>query len=242
MADYDKDYSKERYGALGGQKILEEENMHYKDMLESLGAEEGDRILELGSNDALLSEYLSEWYEMHAADVERNALTKAREENRSEEQYQVDGHRLPFVEDSFDYVIMPRMLHLDVVDEPTVIEEASRVAKEGMAFDTFSRVSGRMLYNPVMHKLNDRMPESSLSSKAEIQGSKSVEGWLEEYDESEIEMFSDFFIPFGAYKKSDNKKWVDFANGVNEAFEIWGKSDIPDPNSVIYTSVNLGNL
>lgn len=242
MADYDEDYSKKRYGALGGQMILEEENQHYKEMLEGLGAEEGDRILELGSNDALLSEYLSEWYEMHAADVERKALSKARADERSEEQYQIDGHRLPFQEDSFDYVVMPRMLHLEVVDEPEVIEEATRIAEDGIAFDTFSRFSGRALYNPVMHRLNDRMPESSLSSKAKIQGIGPVDGWLEEHEEDQIEMFSDFFIPFGAYKKSNNEAWVNLVHGVNELFEEWGRSDIPDPNSVIYTSIDLSEF
>lgn len=238
MADYDEDYSTERYGALGGQKILEKENQHYREMLEGLGAEEGDRVLELGSNDALKSDYLSNWYEMHAADVEMNALLKARENNRSEAQYQVDAHRLPFQEDSFDYVIMPRMLHLDVIDEPQVLEEASRVAEKGMAFDTFSRSSTRF-HNPVMHIINDDMPKSNLSSKAEIQGYGPVDGWLNDVEHADTETFSDFFIPFGAYKKSDNETWVNFAHGVNEKFEDWGRSHIPDPNSVIYTSVNL---
>ena len=241
MPDYDKDYSKERYGALGGRKILEKENQHYREMLEELGAEEGDRVLELGSNDALKSEYLSDWYEMHAADVEMNALVKARENERSEAQYQVDAHRLPFQEDSFDYVIMPRMLHLDVVDEAQVLEEASRVAERGIAFDTFSRGSARF-HNPFMHLASDRMPKSNLSSKAEIHGYGPVDGCLDDIDYKDTETFSDFFIPFGAYKKSDNESWVNFAHEVNEKFEEWGKNSLPDPNSVIYTAVDLENL
>ena len=238
MADYDGDYSEERYGALGGQKILEKENQHYRDILEELGAEEGDRVLELGSNDAMTSEYLSDWYDMHAADVEMNALLKARENGRAEQQYQVDGHRLPFQEDSFDYVIMPRMLHLDVVDEPQVLEEAARVAEKGMAFDSFSRSSTR-IHNPVMHIINDDMPKSNLSSKAEIHGYGAMDGWLDGVEYEDTETFSDFFIPFGAYKKSDIEPWVNFAHGLNERFEEWGKTDLPDPNSVIYTSVTF---
>lgn len=239
MADYDDGYSKERYGALGGQMILEEENQHYEQILEDLGAEEGDRVLELGSNDALLSEYLSDTYEMHSADLERNPLMDARENQRSEAQYQVDAHRLPFQEDSFDYVLMPRMLHLDVVDEPQVLEEAARVADKGMAFDSFSRFSGRAFYNPVMHRINDRMPKSDLSSKTEIQGFGPVDSWLDDIQHEETDTFSDFFIPFGAYKKSDNETWKNFAHEVNEVFEKWGRSDVPDPNSVIYTSVKF---
>ncbi|MFB6116516.1 MAG: class I SAM-dependent methyltransferase [Candidatus Nanosalina sp.] len=239
MADYHEGYSEERYGALGGQKILEEENQHYWEMLEGLGAEEGDRILELGSNDALLSEYLSDTYEMHCADLEKNPLMDAREKGRAEQQYQVDGHRLPFKQDSFDYVIMPRMLHLDAVEESQVLEEAARVADKGMAFDSFSRFSGRALYNPVMHRINERMPKSNLSSKPEIHGIGPLEGWLEGIEYKEFETFSDFFMPFGAYKKSDKEAWVDFTHGVNEVFEKWGKTDLPDPNSVIYTSVEL---
>ena len=238
MADYDEDYSEERYGAFGGQKILEKENRHYRDILEELGAEEGDRVLELGSNDALTSEYLSNWYEMHAADLEINALRKARENKRSRAQYQVEAHRLPFREDSFDYVIMPRMLHLDVVDEPEVLEEAARVAEKGMAFDSFSRSSTRF-HNPVMHIINEDMPKSNLSSKPEIHGYGPVDGWLDDIEYESTETFSDFFIPFGAYKKSDNEAWVGFAHGLNEKFEEWGKTGLPDPNSVIYTSVSL---
>ena len=239
MADYDRDYSEERYGSFGGQKILEKENQHHRNILEDLGAEQGDTILELGSNDALLSEYLSDTYEMHAADLEKNALLKARENERSSQQYQVDAHNLPFQEDSFDYVIMPRMLHLDAVDEPEVLEEAARVADKGMAFDSFSRFSGRAFYNPVMHKINDRMPESTLSSKMEIAGYGPVDGWLDDIDYRDADMFSDFFIPFGVYKKSDNERWVNFAHGLNEVSEELGKTDLPDLNSVIYTSVEL---
>lgn len=238
MPDYDQGYSEERYGALGGQAILEKENSHYREILEGLGAEEGDRILELGSNDALLSEYLSQWYEMHSADVERNPLLEARENDRSEAQYQVDGHRLPFQENSFDYVVMPRMLHLDVVDEPEVLGEASRVAEKGMAFDVFSRGSFRF-HNPVMHLINEDMPKSNLRSKAEIAGYGPVNGWLDEYEDEQIETFSDFVVPFGAFKKSDNKAYVRAVEAVNEAFEKWGRSDVPDPNSVIYTSVEF---
>jgi hypothetical protein len=239
MADYDEDYSKERYGALGGQMILEEENQHYEEVLEGLGAGEGDRILELGLNDALLSESLSDKYEMYAADLERNALLKARKNERSIQQYQVNAHELPFQKDSFDYVIMPRMLHLDAVSEPEALEEAARVADKGMAFDSFSRFSGRAFYNPVMHKINDRMPESSLSSKMEIAGSGPVDGWLDDIDYEDVDMFSDFFIPFGAYKKSDNEIWANFAHALNEVSEELGKTDLPDLNSVVYTSVEL---
>lgn len=238
MADYDEGYAEERYGALGGQMILEKENDHYREILEGLGAEEGDRILELGSNNALLSEYLSQWYEMHSADVERNPLFDARENNRSEAQYQVDAHRLPFQEDSFDYVLMPRMLHLDVINEPEVIQEASRIAEDGIAFDVFSRGSFRV-HNPVMHLINDDMPKSNLRSNAEIRGYGPLDGWLEEENVENIESFSDFAVPFGAFKKSDKEAYVNAVEKINEAFESWGRSRIPDPNSVIYTSVEF---
>ncbi|MFB6158851.1 MAG: class I SAM-dependent methyltransferase [Candidatus Nanohalobium sp.] len=240
MTDYnDSDsYSDDRYGSLGGMRILEREREHYEKILERLGADTGSTVLELGSNNALMSEHLSkQGYEMHCGDVERKPLMDAREEERTVQQYQVDGHRLPFQEDSFDYVIMPRMLHLDVVDEEEVIEEVSRVAEKGFAFDVFSRGSGRALYNSTMHKLDKSMPKSSLASKYEITGSGPIEGWLEDYDD--VETFSDFAIPFGAYRNSENEIWVKMVEEVNDIFEKWGKKDMPDPNSVIYTAVDM---
>mgnify|MGYP006278080411 FL=1 len=239
MPDYDQGYSEERYGALGGQKILEKENNHYEEILENLGAEYGDSVLELGSNDALLSEHLSEFYDMTCADVERNPLMDAREYGRAENQLQVDAHRLPFQEDAFDYVVIPRVLHLDMVDGEEVLSEASRVAEKGFAFDVFSPSSLRAPYNPMMHRINEKMPKSNMHSRRKVEGIGPIDGILNGHEKERIDSFSDFIVPFGAFKKSDNESWVDFTEKANSFAEKWGKSSIPDLNSVNYYSVDL---
>lgn len=81
LADYGKDdYSERRYGKLGGRKILERECETYRKLLDFLGAEKGDRVLELGSNDAMKSQYIGEkeGYNMIAADAEQEALQNSR--------------------------------------------------------------------------------------------------------------------------------------------------------------------
>lgn len=47
----------------------------------------------------------------------------------------------------------------------------------------------------MMHKINDRMPESSLSSKMEVAGPGPVDGWLDGIYYEGAGTFSDFFIP-----------------------------------------------
>ncbi len=245
LADYAQgDYSERRYGKLGGRKILERESETYRKLLKHMGAEEGDRVLELGSNDALKSQYIGDrdGYKMEAADAEKEALEIAEEHDRAEAYHEVDAHDLPFDDNSFDYIIIPRMLHLDVIDEETVLEEASRVAEKGFAFDVFSKSSLR-IYNSFMHKFDSNMPKSNLVTKKQILGKGSRPGWLSEYEEDGIKMITDFLIPFGAFKGFDSKIYVGSVEKVNNFFRwesaetLKKKGVFPDFNSVIYTAV-----
>lgn len=238
LADYaDGSYSERRYGKLGGRKILQKECETYRQLLKFLGAEKGDRVLELGSNDAMKSQYIGEkdGYRMIAADAEGEALKIAEENDRAEEYHQVDAHELPFDKNSFDYVIIPRMLHLDVIDEKQVLEEAARVAEKGFAFDVFKKKSLRV-YNSFMHRYDRNMPKSNLVSKKQIFGSE--EAWLNDYNEAQIKMISDFFIPFGAFKGFDNRFYIRSVERVNSFFRRETRAgSLLDLNSVIYTAV-----
>lgn len=245
LADYGKDdYSERRYGKLGGRKILERECETYRKLLDFLGAEKGDRVLELGSNDAMKSQYIGEkeGYNMIAADAEQEALKIAEENNRAKEYHKVDAHDLPFDKNSFDYVIIPRMLHLDVIDKEKVLDEASRVAEKGFAFDVFKKNSLR-IYNSFMHIFDKNMPKSNLIKKKQVFGSK--KGLLNDYEEEQIKMITDFIVPFGVFKGFDNKYFINSIESVNSLFKREANvGGLLDFNSVIYTAVKQekGNL
>ena len=187
-------YVERRYSSTGGQKVLERQNQNFEQMLEGLGAEPGDKILELGSGPALLSEYLND-YETFAADIEHEPLQAALGNDRVEDAAQVDAHRLPFNDDAFDYIVAPRLFHL-VGEEQKVVEEMNRVAEKGFVFDVFSDTSLRKMYNSRMGKWNGDMPEGS-----KLHSDEEAESWLEglEYDSQ-----SDFPVPFGAYREADS--------------------------------------
>ena len=226
-------YVSKRYSALGGKLINKRQNENWSYLLDRLDAESGDSVLELGSGPALLSDYLSDDYEMTAADAQRNPLLQAKEHDRSNEQVQVDAHRLPFQEDSFDYVIAPRLMHLDIVNEPEVVEELDRVAEKGYAFDCFSRCSGRALYNWGMHLVDDDMPKSNLHTESE------VDSWIEE--NNEVVKYSDFLVPFGVYRENDDLEIVSGWEFMQENISpVLRESEvIPDLNSLIYRGVRL---
>ena len=195
-------YVDERYSSVGGQKVGERQNRNFEEMLEGLGAEPGDRVLELGSGPALLSGDLEE-YETFAADMYHEPLQVAVENDRVEDAAQVDAHRLPFKDDAFDYIVAPRLFHL-VGEEQEVVNEMNRVAEEGFVFDVFSESSGRRLYNNRMAQLNSDMPEGST-----LHSDEEVAEWLEGLD---YDTQSDFPIPFGAYRKRDSELLTELAD------------------------------
>lgn len=201
-------YVDRRYSSVGGKRVLERQNQNFEQMLEGLGAQPGDRILELGSGPALLSEYLED-YETFGADIEHEPLHAALSEGRVEDAARVDAHRLPYRDDAFDYVVAPRLFHL-VGEEQEVVDEMNRVAEGGFVFDVFSDSSARKLYNGRMAQLNSDMPEGST-----LHSDEQVAEWLEglEYDSQ-----SDFFVPFGAYRESNSELFTDAVERVQDAF------------------------
>jgi ubiquinone/menaquinone biosynthesis C-methylase UbiE len=255
-------YSEKRYMAPGGVKVLERQNGDFERLLDELGAQEGDSVLELGSGPALLSEHLSDEYEVYAADVQRNPLMEAEHEDRVEQAFQVDAHRLPFQEECFEYVLMPRLMHLSFVDEPDVLEEVERVAEKGYGFDTFSPSSGRIFYNPVMHLIDEDMPESDLHTEYQLDGWPEAVEELTEYDEwaeenlgessrawpseslledhEETVAFSDFFLPFGLYREVESEQRAEhierFQDAASDFFDV---NDWIDLNTVNYRGINL---
>ena len=99
-----------------------------------------------------------------------------------------DAARLPFPDDHFDAVLAVRFFHL--VDTPEeYLAEMARVSKDLVVFDTYNRLSGRVLYNwalPMGSRLYSRSEVDRLIDGAGLY----LTGELHE-----------FLVPFGLYRK-----------------------------------------
>ena len=99
-----------------------------------------------------------------------------------------DAARLPFPDDRFDAVFAVRFFHL--VDTPEeYLAEMARVSKDLVVFDTYNRLSGRVLYNwalPMGSRLYSRSEVDRLIDGAGLH----LTG---EHHE--------FLVPFGLYRK-----------------------------------------
>ncbi|PSQ36612.1 SAM-dependent methyltransferase [Halobacteriales archaeon SW_12_69_24] len=99
-----------------------------------------------------------------------------------------DAARLPFPDDRFDAVFAVRFFHL--VDTPEeYLAEMARVSKDLVVFDTYNRLSGRVLYNwalPMGSRLYSRSEVDRLIDGAGLY----LTGELHE-----------FLVPFGLYRK-----------------------------------------
>jgi SAM-dependent methyltransferase len=99
-----------------------------------------------------------------------------------------DAARLPFPDGHFDAVFAVRFFHL--VDTPEeYLAEMARVSKNLVVFDTYNRLSGRVLYNwalPMGSRLYSRSEVDRLIDGAGLY----LTGELHE-----------FLVPFGLYRK-----------------------------------------
>lgn len=146
-------YDHVRYESAGGQNVFERQSSHLLEGLEELGIEEGDTVLEVGASTSMFSELLNEkGYDAYSADLERQGQEIAREKGRSNGQFQADITHLGFQDDSFDYVVAPRVMHL--VDDPDMVEEIDRVADEGFVFDYFRSWSAKGVQKHLMNAMD----------------------------------------------------------------------------------------
>ncbi len=99
-----------------------------------------------------------------------------------------DAARLPFPDNHFDAVFAVRFFHL--ADTPgEYLAEMARVSSEQVVFDTYNRMSGRVLYNWALPM------GSRLYSREEVNRLLDVAGLTLRNDHHE------FLVPFGLYRK-----------------------------------------
>jgi len=211
-------YEEQRYETPGGSYIDNKQNRLFSSMLEELGAEKGDTVLELGAGVSRLSDSLNDRYDTIALDLEHEPLEYAGENGRADHFLQGSGLQLPLRDDAVDYIIAPRVMHL--VDDPGLLDEMERVAEKGYGFDYFRKNSSRILYNRFMPM------DSTLHTDDEI------DGWLE--GRNTTYRHSDFAIPFGGLRILTNETVADIAVSLDETL-----SQLDTGNTVGYIGVTL---
>lgn len=210
-------YEEQRYGTPGGAHIDTRQNQLFASMLDDIGADEGDTVLELGAGVSRLSDYLNDTYETIALDLEHEPLEYAQENDRADHFIQGSGLQLPLKDDAVDYIVAPRVMHL--VNDPELLDEMKRVAAKGYGFDYFRKNSARILYNRFMPM------DSTLHTDSEI------DDWLEDRDVTYRD--SDFTIPFGGIRILTNERMADLAASLDETL-----SQLDSGNSVGYVGVS----
>lgn len=116
-----------------------------KKSIDSLGINEGDRILIIGAGTGLELEFLPKNCEIIATDITPSMVDRIKKRNkklnRNIQAIVVDGQNLGFADNTFDKVILH--LILAVIPDPVkCIKESERVLKQGghiSVFDKFVR-------------------------------------------------------------------------------------------------------
>ena len=189
--DIAADYESKRFSD-GGRLIDEREK---RAVLSAVGPVKGKRMLEIACGTGRFTTMLAErGADIVGLDISPAMLQEGREKARAAgvddrlEFMRGDAARLPFPDGHFDAVFAVRFFHL--VDTPEeYLAEIARVSKDLVVFDTYNRLSGRVLYNwalPMGSRLYSRSEVDRLIDGAGLH----LTG---EHHE--------FLVPFGLYRK-----------------------------------------
>jgi len=186
-----EEYDEKRFSR-GGRLIDRREKQA---VLDALGRVEGERVLEIACGTGRFTVMLAErGADITGLDISGPMLQEGRRKAQEAgvadtiEFMRGDAARLPFPDDHFDAVLAVRFFHL--VDTPEeYLAEMARVSKDLVVFDTYNRLSGRVLYNwalPMGSRLYSRSEVDRLIDGAGLH-------LTEEHHE--------FLVPFGLYRK-----------------------------------------
>ena len=185
-------YEDKRFSRGGGRLT---DRLEKEAILEALAPVEGKKVLEIACGTGRFSVMLAErGADVVGLDISAPMLGEGR---RKADRANVGDHiefmrgdaaRLPFPDDHFDAVFAVRFFHLADTPEEYLTEMA-RVSKGKVVFDTYNRMSGRLLYNWALPM------GSRLYSREEVHGMLETAG-LHLTDERH-----EFLVPFGLYRK-----------------------------------------
>lgn len=212
-------YDHVRYGSAGGRNVFERQSHHFMEGLGELGIEEGDTVLEVGASTSKFSQLLNEeGYEAYSADLERQGQMIARENDRSEGQFQIEATELGFREDAFDYVVAPRVMHL--VDDPEMVQEIDRVAEDGFLFDYFRQGSAKSVQKHLMKAMDSHTHSDEY-----------MKGVVEKTTGKEPHVEHGFPLPYAVEIPITEERKAEFVDGFQEVFQKG-----PIPSTVGYVS------
>ncbi|MFB6187833.1 MAG: class I SAM-dependent methyltransferase [Halobacteriaceae archaeon] len=186
-----EEYEEKRFSR-GGRLIDRREK---EAVLDALTPVEGKRVLEIACGTGRFSVMLAERNaDIVGLDISEAMLQKGWDKAvkfgvaNHLEFLRGDAARLPFPDDYFDAVIAMRFFHL--ADTPMkFLSEMARVSKDQVFFDTFNTGSFRTLYNWL------------LPMGSHLYSSTYVHRLLENADLELTDVFHDFILPFGFYRK-----------------------------------------
>lgn len=104
-----------------------------KNIVEVCNGIQPKKVLEVGAGDGSILHYLNEWNfgeELHALEIVQSGvdLIKSRNLGRLKNAQTFDGYKIPYVDDSFDLIILAHVLE-HVEHERILIRELKRVAR-----------------------------------------------------------------------------------------------------------------
>jgi len=221
-------YDEARYVSAGGELIRRRESENFEDILKSMGLEKGDTIMEVGAGTGMILEHFKDDYHTIALDISQGMLEVAERNNRADEYIQKDimedTEDLP----SADHVYSSRVFHL--VDDPEFVYRLDSLSNKSTAFNYFRKNSSRWVSSALMN-FSDKMPEESA-----LHSDKEVDQILEDYED--VVSYTDFAIPYGAYRTVDNRILAEKIEDAQEALsELFRDRHVPDFNTVGYRGI-----
>lgn len=221
-------YDGARYLSAGGELIRKREAENFEDILEQLGLEEGDTIMEVGAGTGMILEHFKEDYHTIALDISPGMLQVAERNDRADEYIQ--GNIMDTKEEipSADHVYSSRVFHL--VDDEDFVYRIDSISEKSTVFNYFRKNSGRWVSNALMN-FSDEMPE-----KSALHSDNEVDQILQEYDD--VISYTDFAIPYGAYRKIDEPNLAEKFEDAQEALsKLFRDERVPDFNTVGYRGI-----
>lgn len=163
----------------------------------------GKHVLEIGCSDGeMTAKYASHCRSIVGADISDSGITKARQRNIPNAEFQVcDAHAMPFEDGTFDVVVANGVLHH--LDLKTAVKEIRRVLKKGGVLCAHEPLG----INPLFSLYRFITPESRTVDERPFTVSD-MRLMTSTFSKNEV-MYGGFFSIFAAfYRKEFARRWL----------------------------------
>lgn len=184
--------------------------------------------MEVGAGTGMILEHFKDDYHTIALDISPGMLEVAERNGRADEYIQKNIMEEIEEVPSADHVYSSRVFHL--VDDADFVYRLDSLSEKSTVFNYFRKNSGRWVSNALMN-FSDEMPE-----KSALHSDKEIDQILEEYNN--VVSYTDFAIPYGAYRKIDEPTLAEKFEDAQEALsKLFRDERVPDFNTVGYRGI-----